>query len=189
MQAHSCEPLGQTQAGDVTVVSTVHTAWSHCGVRWTIGIAIALLVMDATMFGAIGWSCLICPIWFVFSIFKNIIQRPGWRLACLRIAAPPVTLMLVLANYAVQYRIGAANVQEIITACEEFQAANDAFPKSLHELVPTYIPFVPYARYSMYYNKFVYHYMEGRPLLVWYVVPPYGRNTYSFEEQKWQYID
>jgi len=170
-------------------MSNAHNAWSRFGMRWTIVTAIALLFMDAIMFGAIGWSCLICPIWFMFSILKNAIQRPGWRLACFRIAVPPITLILVLANYAVQYRIGAANVQEIITACEEFHAANSAFPKSLHELVPMYIPFVPRARYSIYYNEFTYQYMEGHPLLVWYVAPPYGRNVYTFEEHKWQYID
>jgi hypothetical protein len=41
-------------------------------------------------------------------------------------------LGLVLANDAVQYRIGKANAAQIITACEEFHAANGKFPQTLN---------------------------------------------------------
>jgi hypothetical protein len=120
---------------------------------------------------------------------KNTIQRPGWGLALLRIAIPALTLGLVLANDAVQYRIGKANAPRIIAACEQFHADNGEFPKTLDDLVPQYLPSIPRAKYCLTYGEFVYWNRDGRSSLMWYAIPPFGRNIYSFQERRWHYID
>ncbi len=151
--------------------------------------AIVLLAWDVASFGSFVVSGVVCPIWFVFSVGKNTGQRPGWRLAFLRVATPAVTLGIALANASVQDRIAEANAARIIKACEDFHGAHNEFPKSLDELVPQYLPSIPRAKYCLVYGEFLYFYMEGRPILLWHVLPPYGRKHYNFTEKRWGYTD
>ena len=169
--------------------SLAHKARSHRGIGGSISGALVLLAWDAAFTGSFLVSLMVCPIWIVVSILKNAIQRPGWRVALLRIAIPALTLGLVRANEAVQYRIGKANAPRIIAACEEFHAASGKFPKTLDELVPRYMPSIPRAKYCVAYGEFSYWNNEGRPILVWCVIPPFGRKIYDFEERRWGYID
>jgi hypothetical protein len=119
---------------------------------------------------------------------KNLPQRTGWRLALLRTAIPALTLGLAWANEAVQYRIGNENALRIIAACEGFHAANGRFPKTLGELVPRHLASIPRAKYCIVWGEFVY-FNYGKPMLVWCVVPPYGRKIYDFEDRRWSYLD
>ena len=100
---------------------------------------------------------------------------------------PPLTLALVLANDTLQRKIAEANAPRVIEACEEFHAANGRFPKTLDELVPRYLPSIPRAKYCLVLGEF--HYWKDSALLVWYVVPPYGRAIYDFDERRWSYLD
>ena len=188
MQDISYRPPEQVQNEGARSTSLAHKAWSARGIRVSIGGALVVLGWDVALTGWFGMSFLVCPIWFLFSILKNVIQRPGWRLALLRIAIPAVTLGLVLANNAFQLTIGEANAPRIIAACEEFHADNGKFPKTLDELVPRYMPSIPRAKYCLYYGEFRYL-NYGRPMLVWYVAPPYGRRIYDFEDPRWGYLD
>jgi hypothetical protein len=182
-------PPEQAQNEGVWSTSLAHKAWSHRGIRVSIGGAFVLLAWDAAFTGSFGLSFLVCPIWFLVSILKNPIQRPGWRLALLRTAIPALTLGLVLANNAVQFRIAEANAPRIIAACEEFHAANGRFPQTLDELVPRYMRSIPRAKYCLEFGEFRYWDLDGHPILVWYVVPPFGRKIYDFENRRWNYID
>jgi hypothetical protein len=159
------------------------------GIGKSIAGAFVLLFWDAVFTGSFLMSLCVCPIWFLGSVLNNAIQRPGWRLALLRVAIPPLTLGLVLVNDAIQYRIATANAPRVVAACEEFHAANGRFPKNLDELVPRYLPSVPRAKYCLACGEFQYWNSEERPILVWYVVPPFGRKIYSFEDRRWGYLD
>lgn len=175
---------------EIWLAILVRKAWSHRDIRVSIGIASVLLAWDAAFTGSFLLSFLVCPIWLLFSILKNAIQRHGWRLALLRIAIPALTLGLALANNAVQLRIGEANAPRIIAACEEFHAANGEFPQTLGQLVPRYLPSIPRAKYCLAYGEFLYLSPPGgEPLLVWCVVPPFGRKIYNFQERRWTYLD
>ena len=161
----------------------------HRGIRASIGTALLLLAWDAALWGSFLLSFMVCPIWFLASVLKNAIERPGWRLAILRISVPPLTLALALANNAVQLRIAEANAPRIVVACERFHAANGRFPKTLGELVPRFMPSVPRAKYCL-AGEFLYMNWEGHaPLLIWYSIPVFGKNVYDFEKRRWRYID
>ena len=159
------------------------------GVGRSVGVALALLFWDVVISGSFLASYLICPIWFLVSILKNLIQRPGWKIALLRIAIPVVTLGLVLANNAFQYRMAESNAARIITACEKFHTANGKFPQTLDDLVPQYMQSIPRAKNCMFLGEFWYWNPEGEPRLAWYAVPPYGRKIYNFKNRKWNYLD
>ncbi len=151
--------------------------------------AFILLAWDAGLTGSFVMSFLACPVWFLFSILKSSIERPGWRLALLRIAVPPLVLALVLANNTFQRTIGKANAARIVTACEAFHTANGRFPETLDELVPRNIPSIPRAKYCLLFGEFLYWNFDGSPILVRYVIPPYDRAIYDFEERRWSYLD
>ena len=99
------------------------------GVKRSVRGAAVLLFFDGAFTASFLWSWIVCPIWFLVSLVKNAIQRPGWGLALLRIGIPALTLALVLANNAVQNRIAEANARRVIAACEAYHAAHGAFPQ------------------------------------------------------------
>jgi hypothetical protein len=177
------------QGGSRRPRSFLPKAWSHPGIRVSVGIAVLLLGLDVGIGGSFEFSLIFCPIWFLISVLKNAIQRPGWMLGLARIAVPPLTLALVLANNAVQWRIANANAARVVTACEAFHAATCKFPKTLDELVPRYLPSIPRAKYCLSWGDFMYWNNEGHPILVWCLVPPYGRKIYDFQERRWGYLD
>ncbi len=158
------------------------------GVGRSIRGALALLFWDVVISGSFCASLLICPIWFLVSILKNLIQRPGWKIALFRIAIPAATLGLVLANNALQCRMAESNATRIITACEKYHAANGTFPQTLDDLVPQYMQSIPRAKNCMMFGEFRYWNMEESHTLEWYAVPPHCRKRYNFEGRKWNYL-
>lgn len=156
------------------------------GIRRSVVGAAVLLAFD----GAMGGTCLVawvvCPVWFLVSLVKNAIERPGWALALTRIEIPLMTLGLLWANNAVQLGVAEANAQRIVAACEEYHAANGRLPESLDELVPQYMKSVPPAKYCL---QGQFHYYPGTPMLYWVVVPPHLRKIYNFNTRRWSYLD
>jgi len=171
------------------LTSLVRYVCSHRGIRVSISTGSVLLAWDAVLSGSFVMSLIVCPIWFVASVVKNVIQRHGWRVALLRMAVPLVTLGLVLANTAVQLRIAKANATRITAACEKYHEANGEFPQKLDELVPRYLPSIPRAKYCFAFGEFFYWNIDGHAMLVWYDVPPFGRRIYDFAKRKWNYLD
>jgi len=128
---------------------------NHSGIRASIVGSLGLLAWDVGT-GSFFASLFACPIWFLVSVIKSAIQKPGWTVALVRAAIPLVTLAVVLGNSAVQSRIAKANAERIIAACEKFRAGNGRFPNTLDELVPEYMQFIPRAKYSLEWDKYQY---------------------------------
>jgi hypothetical protein len=159
------------------------------GIRLSIIGACLLLAWDAGLTGSFLLSFIACPIWFIVSVIKNAIQRPGWGLALTRIAFPPLILWLVMANDSFQRKIAEENAPCIITACEQYHTDNGKYPKALVDLVPQYLPSVPLAKYCLMFGEFFYWNMEDHPQFLWYATPPFGRKIYTFDDRRWGYID
>ena len=159
------------------------------GIKRSVVAAAVLLAWDGALYGSFVMSMIFCPIWFLVSLLKNAIERPGWGLALVRIGIPALTLAIVRANNAVQLGVAEANAQRVVAACEEYHAANDRFPKNLDELVPQYMNSVPFAKYCLGPPGRFDYYNFGTPMLVWQVVPPYYRKIYDFHTRSWSYLD
>lgn len=173
---------------EMWLTTLVRYVWFHGGIGISIGVSLVLLAWDAVFSGSCLMSLILCPIWILASVVKNAIQRSGWRLGILRIVIPTLTFGVAIANNAVQVRIAESNAPRIVAACEEFYAATGRFPKTLDELVPRYMPSVPRAKYCLNYGEFVY-FSHGKPMLAWYVVPPFDRRIYDFETRRWSHIE
>lgn len=159
-------------------------------VPWgSLAVAAILVGWDAVLDGSLLFSILICPLWFSWSVLKNLIQRPGWRQAVVRVLVPLLTLGVVLLNNNLQCKIAEANAPRIVSACDKFHAAHGRYPENLNELVPDYLPSVPRAKYCIRFGEFHYWRAYGRYYLLWYKVPPFGRKIYDSSRGTWGYID
>ena len=56
---------------------------------------IILLAWDGVLWASFVLSVLACPVWFLLSLLKSAVERPGWGLALVRIAMPAATLGIV----------------------------------------------------------------------------------------------
>jgi hypothetical protein len=153
--------------------------------------AFVLICLDAVLDGCYLTSLLVCPVWFIVSVVKSLVQRPKPLIASARAAVPLVTLLLVLGNYYVQRSVANANAANLIRACESYREANGTYPERLEQLVPRYVASIPRAKYCCLHGEFWYLY--GRDfechILLWYDIPPFGRKTYNLDSRRWGYLD
>ena len=149
----------------------------------------ALVFLDVVIFGACFLSALFCPLWFIGSIFQNAIRKPGWKIARFRMATPIFTFATIWGISAIQWKIAAVQGNRIIAACDQFNADNGRYPKDLGELIPNYMPSIPRAKYCLFMGAFRYDNYDGRPMLFWYKIPPFGREVFGFRDHGWTYLD
>lgn len=147
-----------------------------------------LLLFDVVVSGSFLISMFVCPIWLLISVIKNGIVKPGGHFALFRIAMPVVVLLMALVTTFIQWEIADANGEKIVGAVEAFNSANGRYPKSLNDLVPTYLAAVPRAKYCVDGDFYYYNSTEGPPILWW---TKFGlcRKIYSFERKEWGYLD
>ena len=159
------------------------------GINRSLIAAAILLAWDGALFGTCLLAWIFCPIWFLVSLLKNAIKRPGWEIALVRIGIPAITFGLLWANNADQLGVAEANSRRVVAACEEYHAADGRFPKNLNELVPRYLNSIPRAKYCLGPpSEFAYSNLET-PMLYWQVLPPHLRKIYNFHTRSWSYLD
>ena len=148
----------------------------------------AVLLFDVGLDGFYMYSLLICPVWFLISLGKSVVERPGWRIAVLRFSMPLLTLAIAMSNGALQWRISDVNAERVIEACEEFRVDNGRYPSELDELVPKYLTPVPRAKYCV-TGKF--HYSNSGDdgcMMYWNRYGLYCR-IYDFDSKRWSNLD
>ena len=131
MQDNPFRSPSAAQKEDAGPITPGSGASHHPGIGGSIAGACVLLAWDVVLTGSFVMSYLACPIWFLVSVVNNAMQRPGWRLALLRIAVPALTLVLVFGNNSLQCAIAEVNAERIIKACEEFRVSTESIRTSL----------------------------------------------------------
>lgn len=119
---------------------------------------------------------------------------PRWGTARERrkLAAAGVWLALGVAGIAanrLNNALAADRAETVIGACERFQAKHGRLPERLENLAPEFLASVPRAKYTLLFGRFQYLAEGGRHWLAWTVLPPFGRQVYSFEEDRWRFFD
>ena len=81
--------------------------------------------------------------------------------------------------------------EEVVVALNAYRARTGDYPVRLSDLVPEYLPVVPLARYTLMFNELDYHHAAAQPggFLVYTVIPPFGRRTYSLDTGTWGFLD
>ena len=156
-------------------------------IKGSLWIAAGLLLYDVALDGCYTLSLAICPLWFLISFIKNVIRRPGWGIAALRVSIPLLTFAIAFGNGNMQWKISDANAERVIKACDEFRVVNGQYPKKLDELIPEYLTSVPPAKHCL-MGSFWYVKSEDCCMLWW---SRYGfyRRIYDFETKQWSNLD
>src|SRR4051812_19245907 len=81
------------------------------GIKRSVVAAAVLLAWDGALYGSLVMSSIFCPIWFLVSLLKGAIDRPGGGLALVRIEIPAMTFGLLWANTTIQLGVAEANAQ------------------------------------------------------------------------------
>jgi len=153
------------------------------------GVPAAVDVAD----GGFIFSFAVCSIWLLFALLVAIINVLGrvhgeWRALMVFAAIPLLTFLLVLGNALLQNSIARSNALRIVHAAQQYRARNGAFPQRLDDLVPTYLPYVPLAKYAL-LGRFEYLTSSGSHILLWTSIPPFLRCTYRLEDPRLVCLD
>jgi hypothetical protein len=79
---------------------------------------------------------------------------------------------------------------QVIAACRAYEAQHGMLPDRLDQLVPEFLPAVPRAKYTLAWGAFTYMKSSATSHTLMYVAfPPFGRQLYHFEDQRWSRLD
>jgi len=114
------------------------------------------------------------------TVFKESLSR---KILFLFIAGASIAMIPVNAA------ISRSRAETVIAACEGYKQKNGVYPETLSALVPQFLPAVPNANLRLFMGEFFYMSTPEHHMLLYAVVPPFGRENYSFEERQWHSID
>lgn len=85
--------------------------------------------------------------------------------------------------------LAARRAEAVIAAVRRYEARHQRLPDRLQDLVPEFMPSVPRAKYTLLFGTFIYYPLERQHLLMWVAIPPFGRQLYNFEKDRWTTLD
>ena len=158
----------------------------------TLITAAILFVLDAfvTNQGAISIILILLIVlwWLPKSAFKKHKgQSPKAELTKALIYG--LVAIAVFSSNIINNKIAKGCANDLIQVIENYHQTTGQYPQTLTELVPTYLPNVPKAKYTLIFNSFTYVNYQGNVSLFYTALPPFGRPTYVFNRKEWKYID
>ena len=123
----------------------------------------------------------------LFALFKK--NRDLFKERMIRAGIYALCVTMVFIAIRLNNTLAANRSEMLIQHCEAFKATYGQYPSKLEDLVPKYIPAVPNAKFSLSHSGFMYISRNDRHLLVYFVMPPFGRRVYHFESGRWTYMD
>ena len=101
------------------------------------------------------------------------------------------TAALTLGTTRWQASHAKAHAETVIAACNAYKAANGSYPDTLQALVPTYLPAIPRAKYTLVAGTFAYFRRPApaQTMLMFTIIPPFMRTSYTFETDSWFTVD
>jgi hypothetical protein len=122
---------------------------------------------------------------FAFKKYKK--QSPKEELA--RILIYGSIVIAVFTSNSINNKIAQNRANNLVLIIENFHQVTGNYPKTLNDLVPSYISKLPKAKYTLGFNSFEYINHEGSISLFYHAIPPFGRPTYVFDRKEWIYLD
>ncbi len=161
-------------------------------VKKSIITAIILFVLDALVMnqGTISLFLLLTIIlwWLPKSAFRKYKkQSPKEELTKVLLYGFIVTA--VFTSNSINNKIAQNRANNLVLIIEHFHQVTGGYPETLNDLVPSYLPKLPKAKYTLGFNSFEYINHEGSISLFYHAIPPFGRPTYVFNRKQWIYLD
>jgi hypothetical protein len=151
-----------------------------------------LFVLDALVInqGAISLFLILTIFlwWLPKSAFKKYKQQsPKEELT--KVLIYGVIVIAVFTSNTINNKIAQNRANDLVLIIENFHQVTGDYPKTLNDLVPSYLPKVPKAKYTLGFNSFNYINDQGSISLFYHAIPPFGRPTYVFDRKEWRYLD
>lgn len=152
--------------------------------------AIAFFFFDAFLVGAPALSTFIL-LYLLFYLFPvslfSIRNKPKLKYFGYKVIIYTLLVVASFAFHAYDISIAEARAQRLIAAVDHYYQDKGAYPDTLQNLVPAYLPEIPRVRIGP--GKFYYLGAPDDPHLMYADYPPFGRTSWSFTNRKWISID
>ena len=123
------------------------------------------------------------------------LRRHRFAVAGIYLVAALATMGMVSADQ----RGANLRARQLIAACEEFKKATGAYPMTLGELTPRFVPAIPSARRLGMMTQSEFRYfatgtndflrITNSHVLIYMTLPPFMKTYYVFEEGRWGSYD
>jgi hypothetical protein len=158
-------------------------------IKGSLWLAAAVLFWDVACEGCYIFSLGVCPLWLLISLVTNAFRRPGWRIGVVRILMPLMTFGIAFVNGNLQWMLADVSAERVVKACDEFHIANGRYPKTLDELVPSYLSSVPRAKYCFGGRFWYFNYQPDGPCMLTWTRYGFYRRLYNFHTKRWGNLD
>ena len=154
--------------------------------------ALAWGMADVFLFGQCVISTILGVVGVLYFLPRAIAVREDSALFRLRLAKAAITSitgLVALGTIAYGNVIAFERAETLIAAVQQFHAKHGRYPEQLEDIVPVFISEIPRAKYVFMADAFRYFSGDSRHSLMYVHVPPFGRKVYTFEDNKWTYLD
>lgn len=157
--------------------------------------AISIFAIDTFILGAPAFSTfvLIYVVLYLFpvSVF-SILNRPKLKFFGYKLLIYAAMVIASIGLHEFEITNAQHRGETIITAVNNYQQDKGRYPDTLENLVPVYLPEIPAARVIptvIAPTDFYYLGAPDDPHLMFVEFPPYGRQSWSFQQKEWITID
>ncbi len=160
---------------------------------YSLWIPLLLFFLDVFLFGqgiiALGTAAVVV-FYFLPKALASLINKKDIKIKFRRLLIYTVLVVAILTVIKYDQRLAQRKAEMLINALEEYQAEYKRYPDKLVELVPDFLAKIPRARISLLYSsKFSYTSTENNHILIYTILPPFGRKCYNLEEKNWFSLD
>jgi hypothetical protein len=159
----------------------------------TLITAALILLIDAFVLNqgliavlALAWALVILLPMAIVSVFRDHSQA---RQRFFRAAIYVLAALAVFGANALNNMLARHRANQVIVALQEFKAVNGKYPDRLDQLVPKFLRKVPRPKYTLDSSNTFDYFSSSSAVLMYRVLPPFGRAIYRLEEKKWSYLD
>ena len=163
--------------------------------RFHVALAVGLLFIDGFALAQGALAGIVTVIMVLLGMVHLVIglfgDRARVRTGAAMIAIYGLMMASVVATINANNQLASRRAGEIVVALNAYRSTTGDYPARLADLVPAYLPAVPRAKYTLMFDEFTYHHDPGKEggFLMYAVLPPFGRRTYSLDRSTWGSLD
>lgn len=152
-----------------------------------------LLVFIDTFVLNQGAIAVIVGLWVVLLSLPRVLLTHRWRehrrTGLVVVGIYLAAVAAVLSLNAAFNGMARERAEIVVAAVKARHAEIGAYPATLEELVPDYLPAVPRTKPVLGFNTFLYRNEAGSTMLMYTDLPPFGRPYFDFARDAWDYLD
>jgi hypothetical protein len=152
--------------------------------------AIFIFIVESFVLGAPMFTVFVL-IYVVIYLFPvtlfSIRNKPKLKFFGYKLVIYTLLVISSLGFHSYDISLARQRAETIITAVNQYQQDMGQYPASLEKLVPAYMPEIPKPRIAP--GVFYYHCAPEDTFLMYADYPPFGRQSWSFNNREWTSLD